>query len=161
MSHAFVHGDYAHLLVNAFVLWEFGARLESYMLTVPGTTSFSMLYLGGIAFAAIPGMVKHHDDARYRSLGASGAVSAVLIAYILHYPTAQLLLFFVVPMPAFLAGILFFIYEHKMNQRAHGNIAHDAHLWGGVFGLLFTAVTEPDLLLGFVQAIRDYLPLPS
>lgn len=158
VSHAFVHGDYTHLLVNAFVLWQFGSRLESYMLTLPVSNAFSMLYLGGIAFAAIPGMVKQHNNPSYRSLGASGAVSAVLIAYILHFPTAQLLLFFVVPMPAFLAGILFFVYEHQMNKRSHGNIAHDAHLWGGIFGLLFTAVTEPQLFPVFAQAVWNYLP---
>lgn len=158
VSHAFVHGDYTHLLVNAFVLWQFGSRLESHMLTMPVSGSFIMLYLGGIAFAAIPGMAKHHNNPSYRSLGASGAVSAVLIAYILHYPTAQLLLFFVVPMPAFLAGILFFVYEHQMNNRSRGNIAHDAHLWGGIFGLLFTATTEPQLFPGFAQAVWDYLP---
>lgn len=161
VSHAFVHGDHTHLLVNAFVLWQFGSRLESHMLNMPISAAFSMLYLGGIAFAAIPGMIKHHGNPSYRSLGASGAVSAVLIAYILHFPTAQLLLFFVVPMPAFLAGILFFVYEHQMNKRSRGNIAHDAHLWGGIFGLLFTAATEPQLFLGFAQAVWDYLPFSS
>lgn len=161
LSHALVHGDYTHLLVNAFVLWQFGSRLESFMQTPPVSAPFSMLYLGGIAFAAIPGMMKHHGNPSYRSLGASGAVSAVLIAYILHFPTAELLLFFVVPMPAFLAGILFFLYEHQMNKRSRGKIAHDAHLWGGIFGLLFTGVTEPQLFPEFAQAVWSYLPFSS
>lgn len=131
------------------------------MSATPGVPAFGLLYLGGIAFAAIPGMLKHHNNHNYRSLGASGAVSAVLIAYILHFPTAQLLLFFVIPMPAFLAGILFFIYEHQMNKRSLGNIAHDAHLWGGIYGLLFTAVTEPLLLFNFAQTVWAYLPFST
>lgn len=158
LTHALVHADYTHLFVNAFVLWQFGMRLES-MFNMDGQPGlFPLLYIGGVAFAAIPGMMRHHNNPGYRSLGASGAVSAVLIAYILHFPTTELLLFFIIPMPAFVAGILFFVYEHKMDQRGRSHIAHDAHLWGGLFGLLFTGITEPGTFPKFAAAVLAYLP---
>lgn len=157
-THALVHADYTHLFVNAFVLWQFGMRLEA-MFNLDGQPGlFALLYVGGVAFAAIPGMLRHHDNPHYRSLGASGAVSAVLIAYILQFPTTELLLFFLIPMPAFVAGILFFVYEHKMDQRGKGRIAHDAHLWGGIYGLLFTGFTSPETFSEFADAVLAYLP---
>jgi membrane associated rhomboid family serine protease len=118
---------------------------------------FPLLYFGGVVFAAIPGMIRHHDNPNYRSLGASGAVSAVLIAYILHFPTAELLLFFILPLPAFAVGILFFVYEHQMDKRSKSNIAHDAHLWGGLYGLLFTVATAPQVVPAFFSALSAYL----
>jgi len=157
VAHAFVHADFTHLALNAFVLFQFGARLEGLMQQTLGAAFFPMLYFGGIVFAAIPGMVRHHDNPSYRSLGASGAVSAVLISYILHFPTAELLLFFIVPLPAFIVGILFFVYEHQMDKRSRGNIAHDAHLWGGLYGLLFTVATTPQVVPAFVAALSAYL----
>ena len=159
VAHAFVHADFTHLALNAFVLFQFGARLEGLMQQTLGAAFFPMLYFGGIAFAAIPGMVRHHDNPSYRSLGASGAVCAVLISYILHFPTAELLLFFIVPLPAFIVGILFFVYEHQMDKRSRGNIAHDAHLWGGLYGLLFTVATTPQVVPAFVAALSVYLSL--
>jgi membrane associated rhomboid family serine protease len=157
VTHAFVHADFTHLALNAFVLFQFGARIEGLMQQTLGAAFFPMLYFGGIAFAAIPGMVRHHDNPSYRSLGASGAVSAVLISYILHFPTAELLLFFIVPLPAFIVGILFFVYEHQMDKRSRGNIAHDAHLWGGLYGMLFTVATTPQVVPTFVAALSAYL----
>jgi membrane associated rhomboid family serine protease len=157
VTHAFVHADFMHLALNAFVLFQFGARIEALMQQTLGAAFFPLLYFGGIAFAAIPGMVRHHDNPSYRSLGASGAVSAVLISYILHFPTAELLLFFIVPLPAFIVGILFFVYEHQMDHRSAGHIAHDAHLWGGLYGLLFTVATSPQVVPAFVNALTSYL----
>ncbi len=159
VTHAFVHADFTHLALNAFVLFQFGARLEGLMQQTLGAAFFPMLYFGGVAFAAIPGMIRHHDNPSYRSLGASGAVSAVLISYILHFPTAELLLFFIVPLPAFIVGILFFVYEHQMDKRSRGNIAHDAHLWGGLYGMLFTVATTPQVVPAFVAALSAYLGL--
>lgn len=157
VTHAFVHADFTHLALNAFVLFQFGARIEALMQQTLGPGVFPLLYFGGVVFAAIPGMIRHHDNPSYRSLGASGAVSAVLIAYILHFPTAELLLFFILPLPAFAVGILFFVYEHQMDKRSKSNIAHDAHLWGGLYGLLFTVATAPQVLPAFLGALSAYL----
>lgn len=156
VTHAFVHADFNHLALNAFVLFQFGTRVEWVMQQTRGAAFFLLLYFGGVAFAAIPGMIRHHDHPSYRSLGASGAVSAVLIAYILHFPTAELLLFFILPLPGFAVGILFFAGEYYMDKRSGGNIAHDAHLWGGLYGLLFTVATTPHIVPAFVTALSAY-----
>jgi len=157
VTHAFVHADFTHLALNAFVLFQFGTQVEWVMQQTLGAAFFLLLYFGGVAFAAIPGMIRHHDHPSYRSLGASGAVSAVLIAYILHFPTAELLLFFILPLPGFAVGILFFVGEYYMDKRSGGNIAHDAHLWGGLYGLLFTVATTPHVVPAFVAALSAYL----
>ena len=157
VTHAFVHADFTHLALNAFVLFQFGARLEGLMQQTLGAVFFPLLYFGGIAVAAIPGMIRHHDNPSYRSLGASGAVSAVLISYILNFPTVELLLFFVVPLPAFVVGILFLVSEYYMDKHSVGNIAHDAHFWGGLYGLLFTVATTPHVVPAFVAALSAYL----
>lgn len=164
ITHAFVHGDATHLLVNLFVLWQFGGEVERILnefnsvpfIPLPGKYTFTMLYFGGIAFATIPGLIRHANNPTYRSLGASGAVSAVLIFYILHYPMAKLYLFFLIPLPAFAAGILFFVYERHMDKRGGTGIAHDAHLWGGLFGLIFAALADRQVFLNFLESVWAY-----
>lgn len=150
ISHAFIHADTTHLLFNMFVLWQFGSSVENQLQTgsfsplieIPGEYTFLMLYAGGLFTATVPALIKHRTNPGYASLGASGAVSAVMMAYILLFPTAKLLLFFVIPMPAFVAGILFFSYESYMNKNGRTNIAHDAHLWGALFGVMFTLAAD-------------------
>lgn len=165
LTHAFVHGDSTHLLVNLFVLWQFGLEVEALLAShslvplvkLPGNYSFLMLYFGGILFASIPAMLRHTNNPDYRSLGASGAVSAVLIFYIIHLPTVQLLLFFVIPIPAFLAGILFFVYEGYMDRRGGGRIAHDAHLYGGLYGLIFAVLSNESAMTNFISEVQNFL----
>lgn len=164
LTHGFIHGDSTHLFFNLFVLWQFGGGVENALLSsqmtpaiaLPGNYTFIMLYLGGLFTASLPALYKHSNNPGYSSLGASGAVSAVMMAYILYFPTAKLLLFFIVPMPAFVAGILFFAYESYMNKRGGTRIAHDAHLWGALFGLVFAFASDasvPQRLLESVYMI--------
>ena len=94
VSHGFIHADGTHLFFNMFVLWEFGTTVEAEM-----GGSFPVLYFGALLTATIPALTKHKDHAEYKSLGASGAVSAVLMAFIVAHPTQPLLLFFIIPMP--------------------------------------------------------------
>lgn len=162
-SHGFIHADSTHLFLNAFVLWQFGSsvedafrsgELDSAVLGTTGPWSFPMMYFSALVVAAIPALRKHRYNPGYASLGASGAVSAVLMAYILLYPTAQLYLFFIVPMPAVVAGVLFFVYESHMNRRGRTRIAHDAHLYGALFGAAWVLAYEPLLLEEAFKALR-------
>ena len=116
VSHAFVHADWMHLAFNMFVLYEFG---QTVMLDLApmGWMGFPAMYFAGIVAGALPALRKHRFNPGYRSLGASGAVSAVLLAFICLHPTRTLLLFFVIPVPAILAGVLFFWYESRMQRR--------------------------------------------
>jgi len=103
LTHAFIHADWMHLAFNMFVLYEFGQTVE-HDLGFLGWMGFPALYLAGIVGGAIPALRKHGDNPNYRSLGASGAVSAILLAFISLHPTRTLLLFFVVPSPPYWLG---------------------------------------------------------
>ena len=148
VSHGFIHADGTHLFFNMFVLWEFGTTVEAEM-----GGSFPVLYFGALLTATIPSLTKHKDHAEYKSLGASGAVSAVLMAFIVAHPTQPLLLFFIIPMPAIFAGVLFFLYERHMQKKGGSGIAHDAHIYGALFGLLFSVVKDPSSIDRMFSAI--------
>ncbi|WP_306643729.1 rhomboid family intramembrane serine protease [Sanyastnella coralliicola] len=169
LTHGLIHKDQMHLFFNMFVFYSFGEILELVFTNrnvfIQGTGSrdfwgestglsyFIILYVGAIIAATIPGLVKHKDNPGYNSLGASGAVSAILIVYILMFPTHQLLLFFIIPMPAWLAGVLFFVYESYMAKRGGTGIAHDAHLWGALFGAAFITILRPDIWWHFITEL--------
>ncbi len=164
ISHGFIHSDTTHLFLNAFVLWSFGGsveeafragELDSPVFGLTGNWTFPILYFGGLVAAAIPALTKHRTDPNYASLGASGAVSAVMMAFILMYPTSTLLMMFIIPMPAVVAGLLFFLYESYMNRRGRTGIAHDAHLVGALFGAALVLVYEPQLLPQAFEVLRD------
>lgn len=169
LTHGFIHADYMHLFFNLFVFFSFGQQIERVFLerevyeyvfkgevfwgNATGISRFLMLYIGALVFATIPSMVKHKDNPGYNSLGASGAVSAVLIAYILLFPTSKVAFFFLVPMPAWIAGIVFFVFEAYMNKRGGTGIAHDAHLWGAIYGLLFMTILHPSVWVRFLSEL--------
>lgn len=156
LTHAFVHADWMHLAFNMFVLYEFGHAVEADLGQL-GWLGFPFLYVAGIVGGAIPALRKHRNNRNYRSLGASGAVSAVLISFILMHPDTTLLLFFVIPVPAVLAGVLFFWYESRMHQRSRGRIAHDAHLGGALVGLAWTIFAKPEVLTNALHSLWSLL----
>jgi membrane associated rhomboid family serine protease len=159
LTHAFVHGSYMHLFVNMFVLYSFGSGVEALFGLYFGNIStlyFLILYLGGVLVACLPSLQKYADIPAYRSVGASGAVAAVLFSYILIKPTAMLGVMLVIPMPAFLFGIVYMWYESKMQGRNDG-IAHDAHLFGALFGLLFTGLMRPEFGPEFFSQITRFI----
>ena len=145
LTHALVHADWMHLAFNMFVLYEFGQTVEA-DLSHLGWFGFPLLYAAGVVGGAMPAIRKHRNNRAYRSLGASGAVSAVLISFILLHPDTTLLLFFIIPVPAVLAGVLFFWYESRMSQRSGTRVAHDAHLGGAIVGLVWTIIAKPTAL---------------
>lgn len=149
-THAFVHADWPHLFVNMFVLFMFGRNVEllfSEVTALPAQVVYGTLYIGGILFATLPGMAKYGQDPNYRSVGASGAVSAVLFAQILLLPTRESDMMFIKNVPNWLFGILYLVYSYFMDKRGGDHVAHDAHFYGAVFGVLFTTALDPDLLL--------------
>lgn len=162
LTHALVHADWPHLLVNMFVLHGFAPFVEGYLtgLTpLPGSWLLVLLYASAAVVACIPGYRRHRHDPGYRAVGASGAVSAVLFAHILIMPTAQVGLFLLpVGLPSAVFGVLYLIYEGTMHRRGGDNVAHDAHLMGAIHGVLFMVVLRPSLVPAFFGAITDLLP---
>lgn len=160
ITHAFIHGDWGHLFVNMFVLYFFGSNMEHILTShfgAMGKLYFLVLYFGGIIFATLPAFRKHANNPAYNSVGASGAVSAVLFAHILVLPTELLYLYFAIPLPSFLFGIGYLWYEAWMDKRANDNVAHDAHFWGALFGIAFMIAVDYHYFFDFFIQIYDWL----
>lgn len=173
-SHAFVHANYLHLILNMYVLYSFGeavelifTRQEYFNALFPdiefwgsfrGSLNYVLLYAGGMVFATIPSFRKHGDNPMYNSLGASGAVSAVVMALITLLPTTTLsIIFLPIRFPAFVGGILYLAYEYYMNKRGGTGIAHDAHLWGAIFGAVFMLALDFSFAIHFFYQISHYI----
>jgi membrane associated rhomboid family serine protease len=152
ITHGFVHADMTHLLVNMFTFWSFGTYIEKVFGYLGfGTWGFLGLYFGGMIFASIYDLVKHHNDPYYVSIGASGAVSAILFSYILFDPWSKILLFAIIPVPGIIFGVVYLAYCQYMAKRAGDNINHNAHFYGAVYGFLFPALLNPSLIKAFLS----------
>ena len=136
----FVHADVGHLLFNMFTFYFFAFPMERFIGTVP----FLFLYFFGLVISHTCTWYKQRNNPGYASLGASGAISAVLFAYIVYFPTTTLMIIPIpVPIPAFLFAIGYVAYSYWASTQNTGRINHDAHLCGAVSGLLFVALTDP------------------
>lgn len=135
-----VHADVGHLLFNMLTFYYFAFPLERRI----GTAKFVVLYVLALALSDVWTYFRHRDDPDYASLGASGAIAAVLFAYIVYFPTTTLLLFFLpVPIPAPLFAVLYLAYEFWAGRQRGGRINHDAHVSGALLGIAFVALTDP------------------
>jgi membrane associated rhomboid family serine protease len=139
-----VHADFMHLGFNMFTLFIFGRYIESAFLQIFDSKLYYLgFYLLALVVSDIPTYIKYRHDYSYRTIGASGAVSAVVFAFILFNPWQRIGVFFI-PMPAILYGFIYLAYTIYMARRGQGSgINHDAHLWGALFGILFPLVFEP------------------
>lgn len=160
ITHAFLHVDYTHLLFNMFALYSIGLTLERDIFTefFPERAHYYylLLYLGGIVVSSLPAYEKYKHNVSYSAVGASGAVSAVLFSFILTSPTTKLtMLFLPIPIPAFIFGGVYLLAEWYMSKRGQSNIGHEAHFWGGVFGIGFTIMLHPQFVPMFFNHIRD------
>ncbi|HEY6161294.1 MAG TPA: rhomboid family intramembrane serine protease [Bacteroidia bacterium] len=175
-THAFIHSSdpsifVIHLAGNMYTLYLFGARVQIlqgvhglegmfiYLFGgVKGRFFYVLLYAGAIMLSSFPSFEKHKHNPHYAAVGASGAVSAIVFAYILINPTGGLgLLFLPFYIPAFLFGLLYLLYSWYMAKRGRDNIGHDAHYWGSVFGFVFTVALKFQLLALFLEQVRDYI----
>ena len=137
----FVHADVGHLLFNMFTFYFFAFPMERFIGTVP----FLILYFFGLVISHSCTWYKQRNNPGYASLGASGAISAVLFAYIVYFPTTTLMIIPIpIPIPAFLFAIGYVAYSYWASTQNTGRINHDAHLCGAISGLLFVALTDPD-----------------
>lgn len=142
VTHGFIHADFQHLLFNMITLYFFGRAVEGWFVSYIGSAGFVLFYLSAILVAILPTYLRHRHDSRYRSLGASGAVAAVLFAFILVQPWASIYVFFV-RVPAIAYAVLYVGYSIWMDRHGHDNVNHSAHLWGAGYGVLFTLMMEP------------------
>jgi len=142
LSSGFLHADIMHLLFNMLTLWFFAPVVLGWL----GNFSFALVYFGSLIFGSLLTMVFHKNDYSYRAVGASGAVTGVLYSAILLQPDMMLGIFFVIPIPAYLFGILYLLYSIYGMRAKNDNIGHTAHFGGAVGGYLITLIKEPLLL---------------
>lgn len=154
LSYGLVHADGTHLLFNMVTLYFFGQAIESLLVRYVGPAGFVAFYAGGLLVSILPSYLAHRHDAGYRSLGASGAVSAVLFAFILLDPWAILLIFFI-PAPAIVFALVYMAYSIWAERRGRDNVNHSAHLWGAGYGVVFMLLMEPRILGLFVQKLMN------
>ncbi len=160
VTHAFIHANWGHLIVNMLVLYFFGPAIENYLGYYFGnraTAYFLMLYFGGILASNIWSLIKHKNNYYYNAVGASGAVSAVLFTFIFFDPLEKLLLFAILPIPGILFAAGYLIYSYQMSKRKNDNVAHDAHFLGALFGFIFPILLKPNLLDQFIDKLFSFL----
>lgn len=146
ITNGVLHADAMHLIFNMVSFYSFGMALENYLFkALFGELSRAMLailYVTAIIAAVIPDFIKYKNKSYYRSLGASGAVSAIVFAAITIQPNMPIQFFFIpFKIPGFVFGICFLILSASLAKKGGGNIGHSAHFWGSVYGIVFTYIT--------------------
>ena len=159
-----VHADYTHLIFNMFTLYFFGTEIERVFKVVfgqaQGSALFILLYISALLVSIVPTYYKNKNNASYYSLGASGAVSAIIFAYVLINPMNYMgILFIPIMLPAFLFGLLFILISISLDKKQAGGINHSAHITGGVFGIIymvsvFYVLAKTNLFNAFISQIK-------
>lgn len=158
ITSGFVHADYSHLIFNMLTLFFFGPYVEDVFMALFGLKlMYPVYYLLGVIVSDIPSYLKHRNNSYYASLGASGAISAVLFTFILVEPWTQIGVFFFIKMPAVLYGVLFLVLSAYLSRKGGSNVNHDAHFWGALFGIVFPLVFHPELGARFAQLLLHRL----
>ncbi len=161
-----IHADVLHLIFNMYGLYLFGRSVEEAFMSIFGNNGgliYIAMYVTALIVCLLPTYKKHKGNFYYRSLGASGAVSAVIFSFILLFPTQRLLfLFLPIPLPGFIFGLIYLALSYWAERRKSDNINHSAHIWGGIYGLAFLIVTtqlltEYPVLEIFLTEVKQYL----
>jgi len=156
LTHAFVHANWEHLIVNMIVLYSFGTAVEkffAYYFGMLGATYYLILFFGSVIFSTLYSLYKEKNNPYYNAVGASGAVSAILFAAIFFDPWNNIYFFGVLPIPGIIFGGLYLYYSYYMSTRKADNIGHDAHILGAIFGFILPILLKPALLIGFFNLL--------
>jgi len=163
LSHGFLHADWTHLIINMLVLFSFGSSVEQIFksLATEGIIqspilSYVILYFASMIMATVTTVKKQKDNIWYNSVGASGAVSAVVFTSIFFQPMASVYFYAVIPIPGIVFGILYLAYSHYMSKRGGDNINHDAHFIGAVFGFIFPLFLDHRLIFVFIDQLTNF-----
>jgi membrane associated rhomboid family serine protease len=147
-----IHKDWMHLFFNMLSFYFFAFQLEP----VLGHWQFAVLYVASLILSDMPSVMKHRENYNYYSLGASGAVSAVVFSAILYNPLGQMMILpLPIPIPAVIFGVLYLVYCSYASKYSRDNINHDAHFYGALSGLMITIIFHPGILPGFFQQITE------
>ncbi len=161
VSSGFIHNGWVHLLFNMMTMYFFAPMLEKIFFLghfglLQGYIYFFLLYIGGIIVSDIPTFLKHKDHIYYQSLGASGGVAAIIFSMIFYHPTIDIYLYFAIPIPGFILGIVYLIYSYYYSKGSNDNINHSAHLYGALYGMAFSALIRPTAILEFFEQLSQW-----
>lgn len=165
-----IHADWFHLIFNMYALYMFGETVEDFfsyrLFQEKGKLFYLLMYISALGVCLLPTYAKHKDDSYYRSLGASGAVSAVIFAFVILNPTANLGLIILpgIKIPGFIFGFIYLGISSFLDKRGGGNINHSAHIWGALYGMGFLIVmaaifSNYPVLQMFIEQVKNYLHL--
>lgn len=160
-----IHADVGHLIFNMISLYFFGREVEKVFVAMfdqNGKWLYLLMYVSSLLICLLPTYFKHRNDYHYRSLGASGAVSAVIFAGLTLLPGMEVMMFFIpIPIPGFVFGPLYLLISAWLDKRGGGNINHSAHFWGALYGVLFIVVAGRmvgfDVIENFKLGVKMYL----
>lgn len=163
ISHGFLHADWTHLIVNMLVLFSFGSSVEQIFKSLAHEgiiqspiLSYVILYFASMVMATITTVKKHKDNIWYNSVGASGAVSAIVFANIFFQPMASVYFYAIIPIPGIIFGALYLAYSHYMSKRDGDHINHDAHFIGAVFGFIYPLFLDHKLIYVFLDQLTNF-----
>lgn len=158
VTHAFLHGDMFHLLFNGITVYYFGRFFEYFLRgeygNLWGAIIFWSFVLLSMVASSLVSVVRFGNNPNYRSLGLSGVASAILFAMIMLFPMMEIrLLFIPFPIKAWLFGLLYLAFEIYSDRNRKTNIAHDAHISGAVFGIIFILITNIERVTSAFQSL--------
>ena len=162
ITHAFVHANWEHLLVNMIVLYSFGTAVEQFFglnFGDQGRSYYLFLIFGSVIFSTLYSLYQNRSNPYYNAVGASGAVSAVLFTAIFFDPWNNIYFFGILPIPGIIFGGLYLYYSYYMSTKKADNIGHDTHFLGAIFGFLLPIVLKPALLIGFLDLLLGRMAL--
>jgi len=158
VTSGFIHQGWMHLIFNMFALYFFGRNIEvifRYLHPDSGGLIYLIFYISAVAISDLPTLRKQIDNPKYFSLGASGGVSAVVFSWILFFPTETIYVYFI-PLPGFILGVLYIVYSYYQSKNPSSHINHDAHLFGAIYGILFTIGLKPSVIPAFFEQLSDF-----
>lgn len=154
VSNGFIHADYTHLIVNMLSFYFFASYVEQEFNVITGNNNgllFLIFYISALVLSGMYDYYRHQNDYSYSALGASGAVAAVIFAYIVYNPFNSIYLYYVIKLPAWLFGVLYLFYEYYMGKKQVDNIGHNAHFFGALFGFVFPILLHPQSGLDLID----------
>ena len=168
ISSGFIHADFMHLAFNMFSFYMFSDYVEQFFSMIFGAQGlpiYIILYLSALVVCLVPTFLKHKHQYNYNSLGASGAVSAIVFVGIFLQPTIQIGFFIIPPIiPGFIFGPIYLAITAYLSKNGQSGINHSAHLWGSIYGIVFLIITAKflgnyDAVGLFIEQVRAYLHL--
>lgn len=156
LTHGFIHADWMHLLFNMFSFFFFAGSIENvfdYKFQNLSVLYFMLLYLGGIFMSVIHTFEKHKNDIWYHGVGASGGVSAILMANVIYFPLNEICLYGFICFPGILWALIYLAYSFYMGRRGGDYINHDAHFIGAIYGVVITLIIDRNAWSDFISQI--------